>query len=354
MPIEYAALLKDQVNYLKQDITQKNIIIESLLSQLAVKQGNTSSTNKASSIISSKENYVMQTEGNKVPLKEVPFNTEYAKWQFVGDAKISRPTRHSYNNNKRTNQDKFISPNRYSGLSIDDDADFDNECDDDIKFRNGKINCYENRQKKPKQHHQNIYTNKRPENDNINYGNKRVVPGNATYANITRSDSSICILSDSICKRIRMRNFNDAINDGHAYMKAFPGATPKELQHYCTHTLSNVNPDIVIINIGTNQLGKCDALEICNDITEVVNVAHNYGVSKVYVSSIAFRPDFVHQVNEVNTLLRANQALHNYELINNDNIKSMHIWKDKIHLNDGGIGILSNNFLCVLNRRHIS
>ena len=146
-----------------------------------------------------------------------------------------------------------------------------------------------------------------------------------------------------------MKFFNNAINNGHAYKKLFPGATPKELRHYCAHTLITDNPNTVIINVGTNCLGKLDAANIANDIISIVSLIQSYGVNNVYVSELAYRPQFQHIVSEVNNILRENQVPHNYFLICNDNIKSCHLWRDKIHLNDDGVKILSNNFLSTIN-----
>ena len=67
-------------------------------------------------------------------------------------------------------------------------------------------------------------------------------------------------------------------------MKPYPGGTPKELKHYCTYTFDNDKPDTVVINIGTNRIGKLEASEIAKDIGEIVTVAHNHGVNKVFVS----------------------------------------------------------------------
>ena len=65
------------------------------------------------------------------------------------------------------------------------------------------------------------------------YGNKKVRPGNSQYSNITSLGKKVIIYSDSICQRIRLKEFNSYENYGHALKKCFPGATPKELLHYC-------------------------------------------------------------------------------------------------------------------------
>ena len=72
------------------------------------------------------------------------------------------------------------------------------------------------------------------------------------------------------------------------------------------------------------------------------------------MSSITYRPQHIQSVTETNDLLRANQFLHDYELISNDNINTGHIWRDKIHLNNNGVILLANNLIKAINRKHIA
>ena len=51
-----------------------------------------------------------------------------------------------------------------------------------------------------------------------------------------------------------MKEFNKCVNNGYAYRKTFPGATSKELAHYCIPTLLADKPDTCVINMGTNSL----------------------------------------------------------------------------------------------------
>ena len=52
-------------------------------------------------------------------------------------------------------------------------------------------------------------TNKYPERDVMDYRTKITVPGNSDYLGDTSKDGrKICILSDSICNRIKIHEFN--------------------------------------------------------------------------------------------------------------------------------------------------
>ena len=78
-------------------------------------------------------------------------------------------------------------------------------------------------------HRDDTFMNNFPENDRIEYRKPKLVPGNSTYANITKHGKNIAILSDSIPGRIKMDEFNRYINNGKAFRDHFPGSTPKKL-----------------------------------------------------------------------------------------------------------------------------
>ena len=72
------------------------------------------------------------------------------------------------------------------------------------------------------------------------------------------------------------------------------GSHCQQILHYCTKTLQDDQPDVVIINCGTNNLGKRD--HNSNDphityqcINEIVETCYNHGVNQVFVSSVPIR-----------------------------------------------------------------
>ena len=186
----------------------------------------------------------------------------------------------------------------------------------------------------------------------MKYGKSKVCPGNSQYSNITSPGKKVIIFSDSICQRIRLKEFNSFNNYGHADKKCFPGATAKELLHYCLPSLIEHNPDEVIIHVGTNGLGKNNATDISNDLFNIVKLCHNYGVNTVHVSTIAFKPGYLKIVEEITKLICEKQVFYEYRVIKNANITREHIWRDKIHLNESGLSLLANNFIQAINRKH--
>ena len=172
------------------------------------------------------------------------------------------------------------------------------------------------------------------------------------YADVSSKGKKILIISDSMCSRIKMKEFNSYIKNGYAYRKTFPSATVNELAHYCIHTLLEDKPDKVIIHIGTNNVTKQNPSDISQEITNMASICHSYGVNDVFISSILFRPNFNEIVCETNNFLRTKQLLHDFTFIDNDNILIEHIWKDKIHLNNKGTVMLANNLINSINRVH--
>ena len=49
----------------------------------------------------------------------------------------------------------------------------------------------------------------------------QTIPGNYLYPNMAKSGEKVCILSDSICKGIKMKELTQYIKDGYAYRKTF-------------------------------------------------------------------------------------------------------------------------------------
>ena len=176
----------------------------------------------------------------------------------------------------------------------------------------------------------------------------KTVPGNSSYLYLTKSGKKICILSDSICKGINMRELNYYINKGYAYRKTFEGAKSHELAHYCILTLLNDKPDIVIINIDLNNL---ESINIIGNIVNIIDICKSYGVNKVYVAGLTYRENHQKKVCEVNDFLRHWQFTNDFKYIDNDKIGKVHLWNDRIHLNKSGTIILANNFIGALNNK---
>ena len=153
-----------------------------------------------------------------------------------------------------------------------------------------------------------------------------------------------------MCRGLPIGNLNRALENKEAYTRVFSGATPADVNYYCVRTLENEKPDICILHVGTNQIGKVDPFAIAADIIKVVKTCQSKGVNKVYISGIIQRSDYPDQVILLNNILRAWQPLHDFTFIFNENLDSSCISYDKKHLNRKGKSRLASNFRRALNK----
>ena len=179
----------------------------------------------------------------------------------------------------------------------------------------------------------------------------KMIPGSSSYADIAKNGKKICIFSDSICKRFKMRDFSNSVDNGRAFLKSFTGSTARQLHHYVLPTLIEQTPDIAVIHVGTNSMRTRAPIDTANDIVKIVERCHEQGVNDVYVSSIIIRPGFEKEVETVNQYLEADQGNYGFTFINNKNITLNNLWKDRVHLNDRGVNILQENFALSLNKK---
>ena len=171
---------------------------------------------------------------------------------------------------------------------------------------------------------------------------------------MTENGKKVVILSDSMCGKMRfIPVLNKGLKNKIAYRKYFPGATPDDVHHYCTRTLSHEKPDIAVIHVGTNKVKEEDPFETARSITKVVETCKSYGVNNVFVSGIVYRPDAVENVKQLNTTLYQWSFLHDYTFISNDNIKEDCLAHDQLHLNHRGSNRLSSNFRRALNKPYV-
>ena len=185
--------------------------------------------------------------------------------------------------------------------------------------------------------------------------NPKLIPGNSSYSEIVKKGQKVLILGDSIPSRIEMREFNHCLKErmnSHSIRKSFPGATPLELAHYCIPTLIKEMPDAVIIHVGINCIKSENPSEIQQDILKIVEICQSYGVTDVFVSAVTIMDSFMTEINSLNNLLISSQFIYNFRYICNANIGRFDLWRDRIHLNNGGIKKLANNFINAI--RHTS
>ena len=348
---ELITVLKDQVESYKVEAVAKNALIEKLVVELSDGLRETNCVSVDENICKSTSgslNTVFSSErkssydSNHSPKTTHNMRSDYMQWQKVGNSN------NSFSSNHHTNSTISLT-NRYNPLMINSESEIGNE----IEAAAITTSVKTSRNVKRLGKRGNDRTNNFPENDVQEFTNTRKhVPGNSSYADVTRHGKKVVIFSDSTTSRIKMGEFNKHVMNGRTFRKNFPGATPSEVAHYCTHTLEEQQPDTAIIHVGTNALQKDETCKIAEDILNIVTICKNYGVNSVLVSGITYRRQFKDKIDEINTFINARQLVNDFVFIYNGNINERDIWKDKVHLSDNGTTKLANNFIKAINSAH--
>ena len=213
----------------------------------------------------------------------------------------------------------------------------------------GKSANFRGNRKRP-QIIENTHTHNNTHNNDTT--TRKTAPGNSTYADITRHGKKVCIVGASIIQRINMREFNKHLYDKHAVKVSYPGATASRATYYMKKPLEEENPDIVIINIGTNNLTKNrdqSEEETANQILHMVEECRNLGVNEIFVSGLTVRKGYFKKVKIINNILVQNAKKFNFTFIDNSDIQGHHLHHDGLHLEYDGTCILANNFIDHLN-----
>ena len=113
----------------------------------------------------------------------------------------------------------------------------------------------------------------------------------------------ILILSDSLCSSIRMKEFNHHVSNEYAYRKNVSWCHSSGFSPLLS-TLPEDQPDVCIINIGSNNLERDTPDDIYKGTVNIVNICHHHGVNDVYVSAIPLRIGNEKAMADVNNFLR--------------------------------------------------
>ena len=134
----------------------------------------------------------------------------------------------------------------------------------------------------------------------------------------------------------------------------FPGATFKRLNQYILPTLHEDQPDVALLHIGSNDINnqtkdKINTEKPAGDIINSGKCSIDLGVKEVVISSILSKKNIA-LTRQVNDNLREECELNEFGFTSNDIISRIHLWKDRIHLEDLGTNILAGNSVGFLNR----
>ena len=258
---EMQMVLKDQIDFLKQEIIVKNSIIENLMVELYDKDhlNNNCLNNEPNTSITSDVN------GNVNTI--LPTNGPSTNAHTDKDSEDYEDSLISYNSKRKSKitYEDTVQPialnNRFSALSTSNDIH-----DDDV--------CNENWEK-------------------------------STFRKLKKKKfRSTTIIGDSIIKDIKQYKLKIDLPVGDKiYVKSFSGATVDDMTHYIKPSLA-YKPDLFIIHGGSNDLRS---EKTPNEIAEeIMNLVMNTKTpdNEIMVSGLVFRKDYLNaKGQEVNNIL---------------------------------------------------
>ena len=331
-------ILKEQISYLKHEISQKNVVIlnltELLNMALGTKSKNKTTPKKSNDDVTSQRHNDNLSDKNNVKDKkadETQVTTDFMGWYGVDE-----------------NQDMSAWNDGDDNSSVSSSY---NSSDTDHMQQPVRVDQRKNVSSKRKQR-PHVVTNKHPENNYVHGLIPKHYPGNSAYNDITTNGKKVVVLTDSTCGKMNIKELSKSLRNKIVFRKAYPGARPDEIQHNCTKTIREEKPDVSIIAAGTNCIGKTSPLQIAEDIVQIVKTCQTGGVNSVFVSSVIYRPDYPDEVVQLNNILRNWQTRYNFTLIYNDNIDDTCLSPDDLHLSRKGLARLRANFRNALNQQH--
>ena len=177
--------------------------------------------------------------------------------------------------------------------------------------------------------------------------NPQTVPGNSSYATVSKFGKKIFVVGDIHVKRIKRLDFHKELRSGNAFFRSFSGANSKQLNHYIIPTLVDDKPDVVLLHVGTNDIrNNANDTKLANNLINIGLNCKNHGLRKVLISSILVKqnPKLNPVIRSVDDKLREPCEINAFLFVNNDMITTDHLWRDDIHLQDISTNILSRNF----------
>ena len=332
--------LRDEIKYLKEEMSSKNLIIK-ILAENTYKSGNSKSSNCPCRCGNFQNLNSRCSDRLRSPLQNDVVNLRNPVSEGNGiDFQIS-------------------TSNRFNHLTVDEPSG-------EEVGQVGQLHAANRPNKKSASSPKNLkrrpptVINKKPENHDDfqrvkhHAANDRNIHHEESRLRNRRKIKRIIMFSDSIPKGSRIREFNCYITNATARLKCFPGATSKELTHYVVPTLQEESFNSALIQIGINDILKDQSdLQfglLLRNIVEIPQRCKDHSIEEIIISSL-----IVTERIDPNLLARANAPLcsicrvNGFYLVDNSNISVDNLFKHKLYLLDSGKTILVNNFIYCIN-----
>ncbi|XP_057292682.1 uncharacterized protein LOC130648647 [Hydractinia symbiolongicarpus] len=219
--------LRSEIDFLKEEIKDYKKLVSEILN-------------------SNQRDHSVETCKHVEPIKQ------HNQWNNV----IKGPSRFSTN---KVNRNEELHHNRFNDLRVEvnDDSNQQSWGDQDCNFTKESQNTHHvdvNNHIRSSNIFKNNVTHRRRPNPVINpFPERDQLATNLEHQNVHHS-KKIRIMTDSIPKGIRVKEFNEQIKNGNVRFKIFPGASVENLNYYVQPTLEQEKPDIVVIHVGINNL----------------------------------------------------------------------------------------------------
>ena len=136
---------------------------------------------------------------------------------------------------------------------------------------------------------------------------------------------------------------------GKIYSKSFSGAKVQHMKHYVIPTIEELNPDEVILHVGTNDLRHDDARTVADGIVNLAQqIYSSYPCTKIAISEIITREDdssLDAKGKEVNKIVARFCKQTSWKIISHSNITKHDLNQGGLHLNRDGCSSLAKNFI---------
>ena len=163
---------------------------------------------------------------------------------------------------------------------------------------------------------------------------------NVTENNDTSTDTFI--VGDSMINGIKAYNFGQKSK---VKIKPYGGSTSRDFIHHVKPTIRK-KPSKMIIHIGTNDLtNKIDTIPNMEKIVTLIQ--KESPKTEIALSNIIIRTDkknMAKKINDLNKAIKDFCGKKNIDLIDNSNIDISNLSKRKLHLSQNGLNLLTKNF----------
>eukprot|EP00112_Aurelia_sp_Birch-Aquarium-sp1_P025234 Seg83.3 transcript_id=Seg83.3/GoldUCD/mRNA.D3Y31 product="hypothetical protein" protein_id=Seg83.3/GoldUCD/D3Y31 len=151
----------------------------------------------------------------------------------------------------------------------------------------------------------------------------------------------VLIVGDSQLRRIDDSKLSNDHRDIEIACK--PGRKIKQ----AVSKVGKSDKEIIIVHAATDDVKSSTPEQLCKDVIDTLNqIQTNNPKSRIAFSSVIRRKDdqsINAKVRKLNGLLDEELAINGFDSIDNDNIQYSNLWKDELHVNEGGIRKLSGN-----------